>query len=168
MTGRADSLVQVSTITVIPVNDAPVGEADGYTTPEDTPLTVTAPGVLANDTDVDGDTLQVLNWQATTAHGSVTMQDNGSFTYTPNANYNGTDSFTYTVTDLNGGTAVSTVTVTVTPVNDAPVAVADSYSTAEDTLLTVAGPGVLGNDTDVEQDTLRPYWWRTLLMGPWF
>jgi len=76
------------------VNDAPVAVNDSYTTAEDTTLNVAAPGVLANDTDVDGGTLSaVLVSQPT--HGSLTLNSNGSFTYVPAANYNGTDSFTY-------------------------------------------------------------------------
>ena len=137
-------------LTVNPVNDVPAASDDTYTVAEDNVLTVAAPGVLANDTDVDGDSLTAVLVTAPT-HGTLTFNANGSFTYTPHANYNGSDSFTYAASD---GTAsfsfIRTVTLTVTSVNDAPVAGNDSYTTAEDTPLTVAAPGVLGNDTDVE------------------
>ena len=92
----------------------------------------------------------------------MTLNGDGAFTYTPNANYNGSDSFTYTIGDGNGGSATATVNVTVTPSNDAPVAAADSYATAEDTLLTIAAPGVLGNDTDVDSASLTA----VLVSGP--
>ena len=74
--------------------------------------------MLANDTDVDGDTLTVTG-STNGAHGTVTCTTAGVCTYTPAANYNGPDCFTYTVSDGHGGTATGTVSVTVTPVNDA-------------------------------------------------
>src|SRR5207247_1471356 len=85
-----------------------------------------------------------------------------SFIYTPAANFNGTDSFSYTVSDGHGGTATASVTISVNPVNDAPVAQDDSYATAEDTPLTVAAPGVLANDADVDGDALTA----VLVTGP--
>nr|HEX4312954.1 Ig-like domain-containing protein [Kofleriaceae bacterium] len=141
--GSASATVKV---TITPVNDPPVANADALTTKEDTAGTV---NVLNNDTDVDGDTLVV---QSVTqgAHGTVTVSG-GNATYTPAANFNGADAFTYVVSDGHGGTATGTVTVTVTPVNDPPVAVNDTLTTNEDT------PGavnVLANDTDVDGDTL--------------
>ncbi len=78
----------------------------------------------------------------------------GPFTYTPNSNFNGTDSFTYRAYDGPDYSDPATVTITVNPVNDAPVAVADSYSVEENDTLTVAASGVLGNDTDVDGDSL--------------
>ena len=122
-------------------------------TDEDTPLTVAAPGVLGNDTDVDGDALTAVLVSGP-ANGTLTLNADGSFTYTPDANFNGTDSFTYKASDGTADSNVATVTITVTPVNDAPVAGDDSYSTDEDTPLTVAAPGVLANDTDVDGDPL--------------
>src|SRR5213075_3252602 len=97
------------------VNDAPVAADDAYTTAEDTPLTVSAVGVLANDTDVDGDTLTVALVNGP-GHGSVTLNGDGSFTYAPTANFNGTDSFTYRANDGTADGNVATVTLTVTAV----------------------------------------------------
>ena len=128
---------------------APVGVNDAYSTPEDVPLTVNAPGVLANDTDTEGDALTVAK-VADPAHGTVTLNANGSFTYTPVANFNGTDTFTYKASGGGSNSNVATVTITVTPVADVPVAVADTHSVNEDAVLTVSAPGVLGNDTDPE------------------
>ena len=133
-------------VTVSPVNDAPVAVDDNASTNEDTPVTV---NVVSNDTDVEGDPLTVSAVTQGT-NGAVTFAG-GSVTYTPNANFSGSDSFTYTVSDGNGGTDTATVDVTVTPVNDAPVAVDDTTSTNEDTPVTV---DVVSNDTDVEGDPL--------------
>src|SRR5207247_1368206 len=139
---------------------APVATGDSYSTSEDTPLTVAAAGMLANDTDIDGNPLAaVLN--SGPANGRLTLNANGSFTYTPNANFNGTDSFTYQANDGTASSNVATVTLTVTPVNDAPVATGDGYSTSEDTPLTVAA-GVVANDTDTDGDPLSA----VLVSGP--
>src|SRR5207245_2232921 len=141
--GQADSPTNATvSITVTPVNDAPgtsggVVADDSYTTPEDTILTVTAPGVLANDTDVDGDPLTAILVNGP-AHGTLSLNNDGSFTYTPALNYNGPDSFTYKANDGQVDSPTNaTVSITVTPVNDAPVATNDSASTPEDTTATV-------------------------------
>ena len=75
--------------------------------------------MLGNDTDVDGDAL-VATGGASPSNGTLTLNPDGSFTYTPAPNFHGTDSFTYTASDGNGGTATATVTINVTSVNDAP------------------------------------------------
>ncbi len=134
-----------------PVNDPPVAVVDGpYATNEDVTLNVAAPGLLANDTDPEGQSLTaVLGTGA--LHGTATVNADGSFTYVPAANYAGSDSFTYRAFD---GTAYSNtvvVAVNVAAVNDPPVAVADSATTAQDTPVTVA---VLANDTDIDGGAL--------------
>src|SRR5207249_11154069 len=83
------------------------------------------------------------------AHGALTLSADGSFTYTPAANYNGSDSFTYKANDGSLDGNVATVSLTVTPVNDAPVAGNDSYTTAEDRTMTRVASSLLRNDTDV-------------------
>src|SRR5206468_2724480 len=117
---------------VVTVSSTPVANNDGsYSTAEDAPLNVLAlSGVLANDTDADGDTLTAL-LAATTTHGSLTLNADGSFSYSPAANYNGPDSFTYKATDGCTTSAVATASITVTPVNDAPVANNQAVMTAE-------------------------------------
>src|SRR5262249_23146950 len=85
-------------IDVAPVNDAPVAAPDSYSTDEDKTLTVAGPGVLANDHDVDSPTLHAVLVQGP-AHGELSLNADGSFTYTPNADYNGADSFTYKAND---------------------------------------------------------------------
>src|SRR5439155_2273902 len=91
--GPNSSNVATVTLTVNAVNDAPVAVPDSYTTPEDTALTVSAPGVLGNDTDVEGDALTAVLVSGP-SHGTLTLNADGSFTYTPASNYNETYSFT--------------------------------------------------------------------------
>ncbi|WP_425618134.1 beta strand repeat-containing protein [Anatilimnocola sp. NA78] len=106
------------TITVNGENDAPIGNVDSYTAAEDTQLTIAAPGVLGNDTDVDfGTTLNVHSFTQPT-HGGVALNANGSFTYTPFANYYGPDSFRYRVSDGTSQTSLITVTLDVTATED--------------------------------------------------
>ena len=149
------------TITVTGVNDAPVAADDAYTTDENTPLAIAAPGVLGNDTDVDGDGLTVTDVDDSALQGTLTWAADGSFTYDPAGQFEGlddgetaTETFTYTVWD--GTTAdTATVTITVTGVDDPPVAVDDDYTTDEDSVLNVATSGVLENDYDVDGDPFQ-------------
>ena len=96
------------------------------------------------------------------AHGTVTVNANGSFTYTPAANYNGSDSFTYKANDGSLDSNVATVAITVTAVNDPPVAANDTFTGTQDTALTIAAPGVLGNDADIDSATITA----NLVAGP--
>src|SRR5207247_6809305 len=115
--------------------------------------TCAAPGVLGNDTDVDSPVLTAVVVTGP-SHGALTLNANGSFTYTPAANFNGSDSFTYKANDGLLDSNMATVALTINPVNDAPLAVDDSLETDEDTVLTITAPGVLGNDTDVDSPAL--------------
>jgi VCBS repeat-containing protein len=161
--GSADSDAAAVTITVTPVNDAPAGTADAYTTDEDTPLVVKAvQGVLANDSDVDGDPMTATLVTGPT-NGTLTLNADGSFNYAPNANFNGTDSFVYSAGDGTLSSEATTVSLTINPANDAPVSAADSYTTDEDTPLTIdATTGVLANDSDTDGDPMTA----TLITGP--
>ncbi len=145
--GRKDSAPATVSVTVNPVNDAPVAQADSLTIPEDTKVDI---DVLANDTDVDGDTLTVtaLGQPKT---GKVALKADRAV-YTPMADYHGKDSFTYTISDGNGGTASSTVNIVLTPVNDAPVAVDDQAAVEGSKPIKI---NLLANDSDVDGDTLR-------------
>ena len=116
--GQADSNVATVSINVGAVNDAPVASADSIAATEDTPA---RGNVLTNDTDVDGDALNAILVSGP-AHGSLTLNADGSFTYTPAANYNGPDSFTYKANDGQADSNVATVSINVGAVNDAPVA----------------------------------------------
>src|SRR5881394_1378412 len=101
---------------------------------------VVAAGVLANDSDVDGDGLSAI-LVTKPAHGVLTLNTNGGFTYLPATNYLGSDSFEYQANDGTADSGIATVSITITGVNDAPVAVDDRYTTAEDTQLTVIAAG---------------------------
>ncbi|MGY6427870.1 tandem-95 repeat protein [Vibrio parahaemolyticus] len=139
-----ESVSQTVNFTVTPVADI---EADKTTVVEDTPTIIK---VLGNDTFEGDDKVVSLDTNNGPANGTVSVNPDGSVTYTPNENYHGADSFTYIVTS--GGVSESTtVNVDVTPVNDAPVAKADTAVTDEDTPVTI---DVLPNDTDVDGDTL--------------
>ncbi|KKK84007.1 hypothetical protein LCGC14_2787680, partial [marine sediment metagenome] len=133
-------------------NDAPVAVDDEYSVDEDTTLTVEPSGVLHNDTDLEEDALSAMLVDAPQHALSFTLNSDGSFDYTPAADFNGTDSFTYKANDGLADSNVATVTITVDPVNDAPVADDDEYSVIEDGLLTVDLPGVLADDSDLEGD----------------
>ncbi len=130
-----------------PPNNPPSAANDGATTNEDVAVIV---AVLANDSDPDGDPLSVTG-ATNGAHGTVVVNPNGTVTYTPAANYNGSDSFTYTISDGHGGGATGTVNVTINPVNDPPVAVNDGATTGQNTPVTIS---VLANDSDVDGNAL--------------
>lgn len=148
------SNIGIVSLTVHPVNDDPIALANSYVVDEDEVLNVSdITGVLNNDTDVDGDTLTAVVLDGP-EKGSLTLNDTGSFTYTPNENFHGADSFTYTAADGNGGTAVAVVNITVASVNDVPLAADDNFTGLEDNLLHVADPGVLMNDSDIDGDAL--------------
>ena len=169
--GGSRSAPAATTVDVIAVNDAPTAGDDAYNTDEGVAVVDPAPGVLANDRDLDGDPLTVVavdgaganvgSATATARGGSVTIDADGALRYDPSGVSGGlrrgesvVDSITYTVADGNGGRATATVTFTVTAVNDAPLAADDDYRTDEDTPLTIAAPGVLGNDSDPDGDAL--------------
>jgi VCBS repeat-containing protein len=149
--GSLDSYIATVSLTVTPVNDAPVAAVAVATTLEDVVLTGT---VTATDVDNPVLTYALVSGPA---HGTLTFQADGSYSYTPAANYNGTDSFTYKANDgsLNSNTA--TVNLTITAVNDAPVATVASVTTAEDT-----GFNNHVTATDVEGDPLT----YSLVSGP--
>ena len=136
------------TVTVAEANDAPVGIDNAGTINEDTTYTVDWTS-LTSDVDIatNGDTLGVTI-TTPAAHGSAIVSGN-DIIYTPTADWNSVDSFVYTVTDSHDAADAGTITVTVNPMNDAPVADDDTASTNEDTAVTIS---VLDGDTDVDQD----------------
>ena len=138
---------------------APTVVNDSYSVDEDAVLTATAgdlsyPGVLDND----GAGADVAVLLIGPSAGTLTsgLAADGSFTYTPDSNFNGSDSFTYVANDGLGGpnSVAATVSITVGPINDPPTTVADAYDAVEGEILSVAAPGVLGNDSDVDGDAL--------------
>mgnify|MGYP000247609416 CR=1 FL=1 len=150
-TGTTSNAATVS-ITVDPEADPPVAVNDIVTTDEDVAIDI---DVLANDTDPDGDidpTTVAITSQPD--HGSVSVDPvTGVVTYTPDQDYNGPDSFAYTVDDATGTTSnAATVSITVEPVNDAPVAVNDNETTDQNTAIDI---DVMDNDSDPEGDPIE-------------
>jgi VCBS repeat-containing protein len=145
--GNGGTAEQVVAVTVTPVNDAPTAPAsNSVTTAEDTASTATA----IDPSDIDGDTLtysEKTGFEA--ANGTVTLdQLNGTFTYAPDPDYTGSDSFTILIDDGNGGTTEQVVSVTVTPVNDAPTGITGNLSAPEDAVNGIAAGTVVGQDPD--------------------
>lgn len=134
-------------ITVNPVNDAPNAADDFATTNEDTSVII---DVLSNDSDVDGDPLTISS-VTQAGNGAAVIIPGNKIMYTPNVNFNGADIFAYTITDERGGVASATVSVTISPINDNPVAADDSAVIDEDSDTVI---DVLSNDTDVDGDSL--------------
>ncbi|MBD2565782.1 MULTISPECIES: beta strand repeat-containing protein [Nostoc] len=149
------SASQDITITITGVNDAPTGSTTATlsNTPEDTAINITAADLLTGFTDVDAsDTLSVANLTAT--NGALVNNNNGTYTFTPTANFNGAVNLTYDVTDGTATLTGQTRSFSVTPVNDAPVAVDDSASTFFGTTVNIAVSSLLANDSDVDSTGL--------------
>ncbi|MBN2965126.1 tandem-95 repeat protein [Sulfurospirillum sp. T05] len=124
-----------------------------YVTPEDTAFTFQPEELLANDFDIDGDTLTIIS-VSNAVNGTVELNEDGTITFTPAENFNGIATFEYTISDGNGGEDSATVTLHVSPVNDAPVAVDDALETSKDIPLIIPVADLLENDSDVDGDTL--------------
>src|SRR5207244_3762457 len=160
--GSLFSNVATVSITVNPVDDAPVANNDAYSVNEGGTLTVNAPGVLGNDTDADGPSIHAVLVSGPAHASSFSLNADGSFSYVHDGSETTSDSFTYKANDGSLDSNVATVSITITPVNDAPVANNDNYAVAEGGTLNVAAPGVLGNDTDPDSPTLTA----VLVSGP--
>ena len=139
------SATESAGVDVLAVNDAPAPVNDTHSVAEDGTLTVAAAGVLANDVDIDGPFPLIAALVGGPAHGSLNVNADGSFSYTPTANYNGPDQFTYKATDGHGAYGVAVVNLTVTSVNDSPVAGNDLITLPEDG--GTVPVDVLANDT---------------------
>jgi VCBS repeat-containing protein len=142
-------------LTINPVDDMPVGNADVYWVNEDETLTEDAQhGVLANDNNIDGNTMTAV-MVSDVSHGELTLNADGSFTYVPAANYNGPDSFTYFANNGAVTSDLMTVTINVISVNDIPAATGESYVIAVNGSLNKnAAEGLLANDGDPEGDPI--------------
>ncbi len=145
--GAANSNVATVAVTITPVNDAPTADDDAGATAEGGSVTV---NVLDGDADVEGDALSVTNLSVP-ANGTATLNADGTVTYTHDGGETISDSFTYTANDGTDDSAPATVNITVSPVNDAPVGVADSGATLEGGTVTI---DLLANDSDAESDPL--------------
>lgn len=139
-------------------NSAPIANNDSVSTLEDTAAIIS---VLSNDADPDNDSLTVIS-VTQPGNGAVVLNSNNTITYTPSANYFGSDSFSYTISDGNGGTSTATVNVNVTSVNDAPLALADTVMGISNTSVIIHA---LENDSDVDGDTLSINSWTSPISG---
>jgi hypothetical protein len=138
-------------ITVIPVNDGPpIATDDYFSTLEDTPLIA----INATNNDTLLDNANIIRFDTNSAQGgTITQASDGTFSYTPKANYNGLDSFTYTIKDSDGQTDTATINISVTPVSDGtPVALDDNFSTLEDTPVLLIN--ATSNDTLADEATI--------------
>ena len=148
--GGLSSAVVLVTVSVGDVNDPPFALPDRYEGTEDIPVVISSlDGVLANDTDLDGDPLSAA-LEVGPASGTLSLAGDGGFTYTPDPDFWGEDSFTYRASDgLGGESEATTVTLGVAPVNDLPVALDDAYATPfGEPLVVSALDGLLANDSD--------------------
>jgi VCBS repeat-containing protein len=151
--GALDSNPATVTIQVQAGNAFPVAINDAYVIPQNNALSVSSPGVLANDFDSNGDALSaVLDFG--TSNGTLTLNNDGSFAYTPNQNFLGMDAFTYHVSDGNLDSSPTQVKIEVFEVNLAPIAADDTYTVTQDSELSIQAPGVLYNDSDPNGDPL--------------
>jgi uncharacterized membrane protein len=146
--GTSFSAPATITVNITPVNDEPVAQDASFTVVEDTALA----NRQLNGSDVESTDLQFLP-DTQPAHGILSLFASGLFTYTPAANYSGADSFTYIILDEASAVSnIATVTLTVTPVNDPPVALSGSFTTPENTPYTGA---LQGSDPDGDPLTFR-------------
>ncbi|OGS96465.1 MAG: hypothetical protein A3H31_08415 [Gallionellales bacterium RIFCSPLOWO2_02_FULL_57_47] len=153
--GALDSNLATVSLNVTSVNDAPTLGDLNLSAVEDTAL---AMNLLAAANDIDGDVL-TASIVATAQHGQVSINADGSFTYTPDANYNGADSFTYKVSDGELDSNIATVSLNIAAVNDAPIAADTQAATDEDTPLNL---DLLAAASDVDGDVLTP----VIIAGP--
>ncbi len=144
----------VATVTIT-VDTPPTADDDSYSLDEDMPLVVSAAsGVLVGDADAENDPLTAVV-EIPPLHGSLVLAADGSFTYTPMANYFGPDSFTYRASDGDQQSNLATVSLTVNPINDAPTANDDIYFGFQDApIVATTQNGLLINDTDVDGPAL--------------
>ncbi|RYF56503.1 MAG: DUF4082 domain-containing protein, partial [Comamonadaceae bacterium] len=153
--GTANGTVNL-TITASSNNPPVVTSDSGFSTVQNTVLSIAAAALLANDTDLDGDTLTITGANGG-VHGTAAFNaQTNTVSFTPTAGYTGPASFAYSISDGKGGVATGTVSLNVTvPPNNAPVANNDSgYSTAQNNALTIQAASLLANDTDADGDTL--------------
>ena len=134
-------------------NHAPVASAVTFGGIEDSAITLRASDLLAHASDPDGDGLRLVS-VGDAIGGTVVLTPDGRVLFTPAQNLSGEASFTYTVADARGLTSTATTTVTLAARNDTPVAVDDVIAAVEDTTLTLSAAQLLGNDRDIDGDTL--------------
>lgn len=151
--GQGGFTTATANVLVAAVNDAPVAVSELISGTEDTAITLSPASLLANDSDVDGDTLSI-SAVANATGGTVAIDGSGNVVFTPTPDYNGAATFDYAVSDGQGGVTWATAAIALAAVNDAPVLGGDSFGTAEDTPLLIPVGNLLANDSDVEGNPL--------------
>ena len=150
--GRSEAVVYIN---VLPVNDDPTANNDsGFVTLENVALSISKFDLINNDTDIDGDRLEIIAVIGN-ADLQVTLAFDGAVIVTPTPYFFGNADFDYVISDGNGGTSTATASVSVTPVNNAPEPVADAFTIDEDVPLLVAGSELTANDFDGDGDPLE-------------
>ncbi|MCR9606257.1 tandem-95 repeat protein [Vibrio alginolyticus] len=149
ITDGTDTIQATADLTVNPVNDLPVSQDQQFSVEEDGTLQFTDADLLAGATDIDGDNLTVDGISYTGSDGVLTDHGDGTYTFAPNENFNGDVSFSFGVSD-GTETVPANVDVSVTPVNDPPVAGSTSYTVDEDNAITISDEQLLANSSDVE------------------
>jgi hypothetical protein len=144
------------TIEVLPAANRPaIGTPDAYTMLADTTLSVAASGFLVNDVDPDGEAVTAVSIQDNVDHGVLAAFADGNFTYTPDAGFVGTDSFAYRMRDAsNNFSDPIVVTIEVYEGNRTPIGVPDQYAVVTNTVLSIAAPGFLANDIDLDGEAI--------------
>ena len=149
---------------LVTLSRPPVAADDAYNTDVNTPLNISAPGVLSNDTDADGDTLTAI-LASTVSHGTLTLNADGSFSYTPSARFNGTDSFTYKASDGVAQSNAATVTIMVTEVPPSQPSNVSPVNGATDVSLTPTLGSSAFSDPDTGDTQAASQWQITTTSG---
>lgn len=151
--GQGGTATATATLLVAAVNDAPIVTAELLSGVEDVTLLISPASLLANDTDVDGDTL-TISAVGNAVGGSVALDGNGDIVFTPTPNHNGAATFQYAVDDGQGGVTWATAAIAISAVNDAPTALGEALATNEDVPLIMPVASLLSNDSDIEGNPL--------------
>ncbi|NIS83201.1 MAG: tandem-95 repeat protein [Anaerolineales bacterium] len=152
--GELESEITTVTLTVLPINNPPIASDDAFTVGQGETIAVPPPGVLENDFDADMQPLSAL-LEAEPSHGSLEFMQDGSFRYTTDPDFSGTDQFTYRASDGETTSEVALVTITVQLSNAPPVALDDQFEIEEDNILSVSAPGILANDLDPDGQPIQ-------------
>ncbi|MEZ9455455.1 tandem-95 repeat protein, partial [Vibrio splendidus] len=136
-------------VSVTPENDPPVAGSMSYTVHEDNSITISDEQLLANSSDIEGD-VAVDSVTYTGADGVFEDNGDGTYTFSPNENFNGEVSLDVVVTDEEDATEATTAGITVLEVNDPPIAGSTSYSVNEDEVITISSEQLLANASDIE------------------
>jgi hypothetical protein len=152
--GELASSIASVIVTVKSTNSPPIAYGDTFVVSQAEVLEVPAPGVLENDVDDDGQSLDAL-LETASSYGSLELLTDGSFRYIPEPDFTGEDQFTYRASDGESMSEVASVIIAVQPANSPPVAIDDFYEIDEDESLSVGAPGILENDFDPDDQPLQ-------------